>query len=52
VAVALRMPYDVAAYPEVQTYLCTYSILAPSMDAVADGLWGKIRFTGQLPVTL
>ena len=27
IAVALRMPYDIAAYPEVETYACTYSIL-------------------------
>jgi beta-N-acetylhexosaminidase len=52
VAVALRMPYDITAYPEAPTYACTYSILRPALDAVADALWGKVPFTGRLPVTL
>jgi beta-N-acetylhexosaminidase len=52
VAVALRMPYDVTAYPEVPTYACTYSILRPALDALADALWGEIPFAGKLPVTL
>jgi beta-N-acetylhexosaminidase len=52
VAVALRMPYDLRAYPRVSTYACTYSILAPSMEAVADALWGRIPFKGRLPVSL
>jgi beta-N-acetylhexosaminidase len=52
VAVALRMPYDLAAYPEVATYACAYSILPPSMDAMADALFGKIEFAGKLPVSL
>ena len=51
-AVALRMPYDLAAYPDVPTYACTYSILPPSMDALADALFGKAEFTGKLPVRL
>lgn len=52
IAVALRMPYDLAAYPDVSTYACTYSILPPAMEALADALWGRIPFAGQLPVTI
>jgi len=52
IAVALRLPYDVLAYKTAPTYLCTYSILAPSMEAIADALWGHIPFRGQLPVEL
>jgi beta-N-acetylhexosaminidase len=52
IAIALRMPYDLRAYPKVPTYVCTYSILPPSMDAVAAALWGKIPFGGRLPVSL
>jgi beta-N-acetylhexosaminidase len=52
VVVALRMPYDLAAFPEVRTYACTYSILPPSMDAVAAALFGRIPFAGRLPVAL
>jgi len=52
VAVAMRMPYDLLSYPAVQTCLCTYSILGPSMDAAADAMWGKRGFPGHLPVTV
>ena len=52
VAVALRMPYDLAAYPNVSTYLCTYSLQPPSLEALARVLWGDQRALGQLPVTL
>ena len=52
IAVALRMPYDLAAYPEAPTYLCTYSILPPAMEALADALWGRIPFNGKLPVSI
>lgn len=52
IAIALRMPYDLAAYPAVSTYACTYSILPPSMEALADAMFGKADFTGRLPVTI
>ena len=52
VVVALRLPYDLAAFPRVPTFACTYSILPPSMDALADALWGRTRFEGRLPVTI
>jgi beta-N-acetylhexosaminidase len=52
ITVALRMPYDVAAYPEASTYICTYSILPPSMEALAEALFGRIAFSGTLPVTI
>lgn len=51
-AVALRLPYDLQAYPDAPTYLCTYSILEPSMEALAAALWGDIPFRGQLPVSI
>jgi len=52
VTVALRMPYDLAVYPAASTYLCTYSILPPSMDALAEALFGRVPFTGSLPVSI
>jgi len=52
VAVALRMPYDLAAYPAASTYVCTYSILPPAMEALAEVLWGRISFSGKLPVSI
>jgi beta-N-acetylhexosaminidase len=52
ITVALRMPYDLAAYPQASTYVCTYSILSPSMEALAEALFGRIAFIGTLPVTI
>lgn len=52
VLVALRLPYDLIAFPEAGSYICTYSILEPSMQALAKTLFGKIEFKGQLPVSI
>ncbi len=52
VVVALRLPYDLQAFPEVSTYLCTYSLLRPSMRALASGLFGQQAFVGRLPVSI
>jgi beta-N-acetylhexosaminidase len=52
ITVALRMPYDLAAYPEASTYICTYSILPPAMEALAEALFGRIAFSGKLPVNI
>jgi beta-N-acetylhexosaminidase len=52
VAAALRMPYDLQVYPAAPTYLCSYSILEPSMEALAAALWGELRPEGRLPVSI
>lgn len=52
IAVALRTPYDLMAFPSAQTYVCTYSILEPSMVALAKALWGQILFRGHLPASI
>ena len=52
VVVAARLPYDLVAFPEAGTFICTYSILEPSMQALAKALFGKIEFKGQLPVSI
>jgi len=52
IAVALRMPYDLRTYPAAPTYLCTYSILPPSLEALTKVLCGKIAPTGRLPVSI
>jgi beta-N-acetylhexosaminidase len=52
VTVALRLPYDIKAYPAAPTYVCTYSLQAPSLAALADALFGRIPFAGKLPVSL
>jgi beta-N-acetylhexosaminidase len=58
VTVALRTPWDLAAYPRARTHACTYSILPESMDALAAALFGRAReaskaaFPGRLPVSI
>jgi beta-N-acetylhexosaminidase len=52
IVTALRTPYDLTVFPNVQTYICTYSILEPSMRALAATLWGEIEFQGRLPVKI
>jgi beta-N-acetylhexosaminidase len=52
VVVALRLPYDLTVFPEVGTYVCTYSILEPSVEALAKALFGQIEFVGKLPVSI
>jgi beta-N-acetylhexosaminidase len=50
IVVAMRLPYDPEVLPQVGTCLCCYSILEPSMRAVAKALFGKIPINGKLPV--
>jgi beta-N-acetylhexosaminidase len=56
VTVALRTPWDLAAYPRVTTNVCTYSIQADAMDALAAALFGRAPgeqpFPGRLPVAV
>jgi len=52
IVVALRLPYDLAAFSEVSTYVCTYSILEPSMKALAKAIFGLAEFKGHLPVAI
>ena len=52
IAVALRGPWDVADYPSTIGALATYSILPPSLAALADVLVGRARATGRVPVTI
>ena len=43
VTVALRTPYDLAAYPQSQTHLRSYGILRPSLDALAGVIFGRVE---------
>jgi len=52
IVAAMRLPYDLAAFFEAPTYLCTYSILEPAMRAVAKVLFGRMRAEGRLPVRI
>ncbi len=50
VTIAMRTPYDLAAYPEARTHLATYSISRPSLEAAAAVVFGTLVPTGKLPV--
>jgi beta-N-acetylhexosaminidase len=52
IAVAMRGPWDVAAYPGSATALATYSILPGSLDALAAVLAGEASAPGRLPVAV
>ncbi len=52
IVAALRMPYDLASFPQAPTFLCTYGILDPSMEALARVLCGYAAAPGRLPVSI
>jgi beta-N-acetylhexosaminidase len=52
IVAALRMPTDLSAYPTAPTYLCTYSILDPALEALAAALWGEQPCPGHLPIAI
>jgi beta-N-acetylhexosaminidase len=52
IAVAMRGPWDVAAYPPSVTALATYSILPLSLEALAAVLAGEAPAPGRLPVAV
>lgn len=52
VTVALRTPWELAAYPDAGIHVASYGILPASLDALADALFGVIPFRGQLPVAI
>ena len=49
---ALGNPYLVRAFPNVGTYVATYSPTPTSEAALAKALFGEIAVTGKLPVTI
>lgn len=52
IVVALRTPYDVVAFPQVETYLCAYGLRDVTTEAVARVLFGEIEATGVLPCAI
>lgn len=49
IVVALREPYDMRWFPQVQNYLCTYGYRRCSLRALAEALFGVFEPTGQPP---
>jgi beta-N-acetylhexosaminidase len=52
VVVALRNPYDLSAFPDLDTYIAAYGCQRVTLEAVAKLLWGRISPRGKLPVSL
>ncbi len=52
IAVAIRNPYDIMAYPNVDGYLAQYGFRKANFAALADVLFGKHQPGGKLPVTI
>lgn len=50
--VALGSPYLAQQFPEVQTYLCTFSNEKVSESSAVKALFGEIAIHGKLPVTI
>lgn len=49
IVVAMRTPYDIVAFPYIESYLCAYSIREVAMEAVARVIFGEILAKGALP---
>ncbi len=52
VVVGMRTPYDVLALPWLETYVCAYSSVEPSIVALVEVLFGEQTARGRLPVRL
>ena len=52
VVIAVRDPYDIAYFPDAQTYLATYSYTEVSVESAVRVLYGENAPAGKLPVTI
>lgn len=52
IGIAVRNPYDLAAFPELRTYLVTYEYTRPALVAAARVLSGESEPQGHLPVSM
>jgi beta-N-acetylhexosaminidase len=52
IMVALGSPYLLRSYPEVSSYIATFSPTVTAETAAAKALFGEIGMTGRLPVTI
>jgi beta-N-acetylhexosaminidase len=50
--VAMGSPYIAAQFPEIQTYLCTFSNAQVSELSAVKAMFGEIPMPGHLPVTI
>ena len=52
IVVAMGNPYIAASFPEIQTYLCTYSNAQVSEMSAVKAMFGEVPTPGHLPVTI
>jgi beta-N-acetylhexosaminidase len=52
IVVALRDPYELRHFPQVQAYLCVFSFRPPAAQAAAEALFGAIPLIGRSPVSV
>jgi len=50
--VAMGSPYVVSQFPEIQTYLCTFSNMHVSEISAVEAMFGEIPMPGHMPVTI
>jgi len=50
--VAMGNPYLASDFPEIQTYICTYSTAQVSEVSAVKALFGEIPMSGRLPVSI
>ena len=52
VVAAMGNPYVASQFPEIQTYLCTFSNVSVSEMSAVKAIFGEIPITGHMPVTI
>lgn len=52
IAVGIRNPYDIMAYPNVDAYIAQYGFRPSSFAATALTIFGENAPTGRLPITI
>ena len=52
VVVAMGNPYVAAQFPEIQTYICTFSNAQVSELSAVQAMFGEIPMPGRLPITI
>src|SRR5260370_30208052 len=49
IVIAIHNPYDLQAFPQLRTYLCTYEYSRPALVAAVSVMFGEIKAQGKLP---
>lgn len=52
IVIATRNPYDLQAFPQLSTYLCTYEYSQPALIAAVLVMFGEKQAKGNVPVRI